>query len=176
MGIKLLKIALLLVFISVKNIFSQDQKFHVVEKGETLYSISKKYEVSIEKIKELNDITNNSISIGQKIFIEEIVNKSEIQNEELVTSRVEGFASSIDQIEESDKYLALHKSADVGTIIFVKNQMNGNIVIVRVIGKLPNTGINDKIDIRLSNIAFEKLNAQDEVIPVELTYVGKEFE
>ncbi len=176
MGIKLLKIALLLVFISVKNIFSQDQKFHVVEKGETLYSISKKYEVSIEKIKELNDITNNSISIGQKIFIEEIVNKSEIQNEELVTSRVEGFASSIDQIEESDKYLALHKSADVGTIIFVKNQMNGNIVIVRVIGKLPNTGINDKIDIRLSNIAFEKLNAQDGVIPVELTYVGKEFE
>ncbi len=176
MGIKLLKIALLLVFISVKNIFSQDQKFHVVEKGETLYSISKKYEVSIEKIKELNDINNNSISIGQKIFIEEIVNKSEIQNEELVTSRVEGFASSIDQIEESDKYLALHKSADVGTIIFVKNQMNGNIVIVRVIGKLPNTGINDKIDIRLSNIAFEKLNAQDEVIPVELTYVGKEFE
>ncbi len=176
MGIKLLKIALLLVFISAKNIFSQDQKFHVVEKGETLYSISKKYEVSIEKIKELNDITNNSISIGQKIFIEEIVNKSEIQNEELVTSRVEGFASSIDQIEESDKYLALHKSADVGTIIFVKNQMNGNIVIVRVIGKLPNTGINDKIDIRLSNIAFEKLNAQDEVIPVELTYVGKEFE
>lgn len=176
MSIKLLKIALLLVFISVKNIFSQDQKFHVVEKGETLYSISKKYEVSIEKIKELNDITNNSISIGQKIFIEEIVNKSEIQNEELVTSRVEGFASSIDQIEESDKYLALHKSADVGTIIFVKNQMNGNIVIVRVIGKLPNTGINDKIDIRLSNIAFEKLNAQDEVIPVELTYVGKEFE
>jgi len=176
MGIKLLKIALLLVFISVKNIFSQDQKFHVVEKGETLYSISKKYEVSIEKIKELNDINNNSISIGQKIFIEEIVNKSEVQNKELVTSRVEGFASSIDQIEESDKYLALHKSADVGTIIFVKNQMNGNIVIVRVIGKLPNTGINDKIDIRLSNIAFEKLNAQDEVIPVELTYVGKEFE
>ena len=53
MGIKLLKIALLLVFISLKNIFSQGQKFHVVEKGETLYSISKKYEVSIEKIKEL---------------------------------------------------------------------------------------------------------------------------
>ena len=39
----------------------------------------------------------------------------------------------------------------------------------------PNTGVNDKIDIRLSNIAFEKLNAKDEVIPVELTYVGKEI-
>ena len=93
----------------------------------------------------------------------------------MITSRVEAFASSINEIGESDKYLALHKSADTGTIIFVKNQMNGNIVIVRVIGTLPNTGVNDKIDIRLSNIAFEKLNAKDKVIPVELTYVGKEI-
>ena len=172
MSIKLLKIALLLVFISSKNIYSQDKKFHTVEKGETLYSISKKYDISIEKIKELNNITNNAISIGQNIFIE---NKIEIEKEKMITSRVEAFASSINEIDESDKYLALHKSADIGTIIFVKNKMNENIVIVRVIGTLPNTGINDKIDIRLSNIAFEKLNAKDEIIPVELTYVGKEI-
>ena len=172
MSIKLLKIALLLVFISCKNIYSQDQKFHTVEKGETLYSISKKYDISIEKIKGLNNINNNAISIGQNILIE---NKSEIEEEKMITSRVEAFASSINEIDESDKYLALHKSADTGTIIFVKNQMNGNIVIVRVIGTLPNTGVNDKIDIRLSNIAFEKLNAKDKVIPVELTYVGKEI-
>ena len=78
MSIKLLKIALLLVFISCKNIYSQDQKFHTVEKGETLYSISKKYDISIEKIKELNNINNNAISIGQNILIE---NKSEIEEE-----------------------------------------------------------------------------------------------
>ena len=51
--------------------------------------------------------------------------------------------------------------------------MNQNMVIVRVIGKLPDTGINEKIDIRLSKIAFEKLNAKDLIIPVELTYVDK---
>ena len=34
--------------------------------------------------------------------------------------------------------------------------MNGNVVIVRVVGKLPDTGINAKISIRLSSIAFEK--------------------
>ena len=37
--------------------------------------------------------------------------------------------------------------------------MNGNVVIVRVVGKLPNTGNNDKISIRLSSIAFDKLDA-----------------
>ena len=103
MSIKLLKIALLLVFISSKNIYSQDQKFHTVEKGETLYSISKKYDISIEKIKELNNINNNAISIGQNILIE---NKSEIEEEKMITSRVEAFASSINEIDESDKYLA----------------------------------------------------------------------
>ena len=170
--IKLLKNGLFIIFISVNTIYSQSRNNHIVIKGETIYSISKKYDISIEKIKELNNINNNAISIGQNILIE---NKSEIEEEKMITSRVEAFASSINEIDESDKYLALHKSADTGTIIFVKNQMNGNIVIVRVIGTLPNTGVNDKIDIRLSNIAFEKLNAKDEVIPVELTYVGKEI-
>ena len=78
MSIKLLKIALLLVFISVKNIFSQDQKFHVVEKGETLYSISKKYEVSIEKIKELNNITNNSISMLHNQWVKLLGNRVKV--------------------------------------------------------------------------------------------------
>ncbi len=75
----------------------------------------------------------------------------------------------------SDKYLALHKTATIGTIIFVKNQMNDNVVIVRVIGALPNTGINDKINIKLSRVAFEKLDAKDDIIPVELTYVKEEI-
>ena len=176
MNTNLLKIVLLLVFISFNNLISKNQKFHIVKKGETLYSISKAYNLNISKLKELNSFSNNEISIGQKVIVESNnEEKSDKTNKDLVTSREEGFASSINELDKSDKYLALHKSAEVGTIIFVKNQMNGNIVIVRVIGKLPNTGINDKIDIRLSSIAYEKLNAQDDVIPIELTYVGKEI-
>ena len=92
-----------------------------------------------------------------------------------VTNREEGFASTIEDNTSSDKYLALHKTATIGTIIFVKNQMNDNVVIVRVIGALPNTGINEKINIRLSRVAFEKLDAKDDIIPVELTYVKEEI-
>ena len=152
-----------------------NNEVHLVEKGETLYSISKIYNVDVEKIKKLNNLSSNEISIGQKIIVDDQIEEIEESSQDIVTSRVEGFASSINGSDDSDKYLALHKSAEVGTIIFVKNQMNGNIVIVRVIGKLPNTGVNNKIDIRLSSIAYEKLNAQDDIIPVELTYVGKEI-
>jgi len=43
--------------------------YHVVEKGQTLYSISKKYNVSIDSIKELNFPLNDSLTIGQSIRI-----------------------------------------------------------------------------------------------------------
>ena len=44
-------------------------KIHIVEKGETLYSISKKYDVSINDLQQLNGLTNNGISIGQELEI-----------------------------------------------------------------------------------------------------------
>ena len=173
--IKLLKFVLLLILFSFNNVLSQIEKTHVVEKGETLYSLSKKFDITIQKLKELNNLDDNTLSVGQRIIysIEEDKIENNKVSDEFSTSRVEGFASSIDGMDDSEKYLALHKTAKEGTIIFVKNQMNQNMVIVRVIGKLPDTGINKKIDIRLSKIAFEKLNAKDLIIPIELTYVDK---
>jgi len=175
MSVKVLKIKVLLfiILISTSTSFSQDTISHVVKKGETLYSISKLYDIEISELKKQNNLLTNELSINQKIvFVKNnIVYKDVIEEEDKKTKKEEGFAASIDESIESDKYLALHKSARNGTIIFVKNQMNGNVVIVRVVGKLPNTGNNDKISIRLSSIAFDKLDAIDSIIPVELTYV-----
>ncbi len=172
MGTKLLKNALFIFFISVNTLFSQNEKYHIIKKGETLYSISKNYNISVNYLKKINNLNSNSLSIGQRIIIEIIEDNNELNS---VTNREEGFASTIEDNTSSDKYLALHKTATIGTIIFVKNQMNDNVVIVRVIGALPNTGINDKINIKLSRVAFEKLDAKDDIIPVELTYVKEEI-
>ena len=161
MSIKVLKIKVLLfiILISTSTSFSQDTISHVVKKGETLYSISKLYDIEISELKKQNNLLTNELLINQKIvFVKNnIVYKDVIEEEDKKTKKEEGFAASIDESIESDKYLALHKSARNGTIIFVKNQMNGNVVIVRVVGKLPNTGNNDKISIRLSSIAFDVL-------------------
>ena len=40
---------------------------HVVQKGDTLYSISKKYNVTVLYLKELNGLTSNEIEINQHI-------------------------------------------------------------------------------------------------------------
>ena len=42
---------------------------YVVAKGDTLYSISKKYNIPVEELKKQNNIFDNAISIGQSIII-----------------------------------------------------------------------------------------------------------
>lgn len=76
-------------------------------------------------------------------------------------------------IEKSltDKYLALHKTAPVGTIMQVRNSMNGLSVYVRVIGKLPETGENNNVLVRLSPRAVQKLGTGDSRFRVETNYI-----
>lgn len=83
-----------------------------------------------------------------------------------------GMAESIDsKTIDTNKYLALHKTAPVGTIMQVKNVVNGQVVYVRVIGKLPETSENDKVIVRLSKKAYQKLDASDPRFRVELSYM-----
>ena len=42
---------------------------HIVKKGESLYTISKKYDISIDSIKEANAIKSNELHVGQKLKI-----------------------------------------------------------------------------------------------------------
>jgi LysM repeat protein len=43
--------------------------FHVVQVGETLFSIAKKYNVQVEGIKSLNKLPNNEIKVGMRLII-----------------------------------------------------------------------------------------------------------
>ena len=45
------------------------EKVHQVQKGDTLYSISKKYQVDLELIVQENKIENNTIFLGQNLII-----------------------------------------------------------------------------------------------------------
>ena len=44
--------------------------YHVVEKGETLFKLSKKYNTTVEKIKAANGLGDHGISLGQELIIE----------------------------------------------------------------------------------------------------------
>lgn len=47
----------------------QNESIYIVQKGDTLYSVSKKFNLSIDDIKRLNNLTNDNLSIGQELII-----------------------------------------------------------------------------------------------------------
>jgi len=47
----------------------KSNKSHLVIKGDTLYSISRKYGLTVEELKKINGLKNNEISIGQSLIL-----------------------------------------------------------------------------------------------------------
>ena len=186
---------------------------HVVKQGETLYSISKAYQVSVDQLIAWNNLPGASIDLGHPLIVgkkqiallpenaadgqpttqteeksaqateEQIPAKEE--KKEIKAQRAEekkeikrydkitemGLASPIGGKSDTQKYLAMHRTAAVGTIMQVRNEMNNLSVFVRVVGKLPNTGVNDKITIRITQAAYESLGGINDRIPVEVSYI-----
>jgi LysM repeat protein len=81
-----------------------------------------------------------------------------------------GLAELIEGTEGNRKYLALHRTAPIGTILKIRNEMNNREVFVRVMGKLPDTALTDKLIIRISKSAYDRLGAIDQRFRVEVTY------
>ena len=47
------------------------RKRYEVEKGDTLYAISRKFSISVADLKALNNLTDNTLSLGQKLIVQE---------------------------------------------------------------------------------------------------------
>ncbi len=48
---------------------SNDPNLYEVQKGDTLYSISKKFNILVDDIKQKNNLSDNALSIGQKLKV-----------------------------------------------------------------------------------------------------------
>lgn len=197
----------------------QGNKIHQVAEKQTLFSISRLYNVSVADIKKWNELSSDQVNIGDQLIVgignkptanpqysqepDEDVEKAKTVSSqpvvavpaktEVPVSKPEpvvaaktsdntasepvskitetGLAEVIENRNENNKYLALHRTAPVGTILQVKNLMNNQSVYVRVIGTLPNTGANDKVIIKISNRAYQKLAALDSRFRVEVSYM-----
>lgn len=172
---------------------------HVVEQGETLFSITKKYEANIEDIKAWNALNSNNISVGQKLKVGReqtssvpvvtstvpVIINNEKANATLTTPNTgtstgentayknikqTGLAEVIEGTGNHKKYLVLHRDAPVGTIMRVRNEENDITIFARVVGVLPETGDNSRLVIKLSKAAFDQLRAVNARFPVEISY------
>ncbi len=54
---------------ATKVVVNEQSNQYEVQKGDTLYSISKKYNIPVEELKRQNNLLDNAISVGQTILI-----------------------------------------------------------------------------------------------------------
>lgn len=190
--------------------------YHEVEKGQTLYSISRKYSISIEELKSWNKMEDNNIKLGQKLIVSpygsvkmvEFDKGTGAKEEKIVMKEIEPSSTPVKQTIEvnnqldnlqqayaqsasgkseviergaaawiptgssayANKYLALHRTAPIGTVVKVTNLINKKYAFVKVIGKLPDTGDNKDIQIRLSESAKNDLVLLDGKSLVQIQY------
>lgn len=211
-------------------------KTHTVAAGETLYAISRKYNITVDEIKKLNGLSSNALSRGQQLVVEAAtaapvqaaVETAEETREEVsqaadsvvnavatgvteATDQIgevadtvtnarpmlapdtltavqkdpepvkyngttfkeiqeEGVAELIEEEEPTKKFLALHKTAKVGTVIKIRNLKNDLAVYVRVVGNIPDTADNSNILVKINKRAHDQLKAIDSRLRVELSY------
>ena len=52
-------------------LFEEDQVevYHLVKKGDTLYSLALRYDITVDYLKKLNSLTTNEISVGQRLRV-----------------------------------------------------------------------------------------------------------
>lgn len=187
-------------------------KYHTVKPSETLFGISRMYQVEIEDIQQWNHLPDYTLSIGQQLIVSkgatappkkevviEPIEKKEIETaptepekptldtlyvktdnskfktktsevQGLKTTVEEGFAMKIEDTDYTQKYLALHRTAPLGSTIMIKNQMTNQSIEARVVGKLPESAMNRTLLVRLSSAAYKAMGARDLKTPVIASY------
>ncbi|MEQ8241524.1 MAG: LysM peptidoglycan-binding domain-containing protein [Cyclobacteriaceae bacterium] len=161
---------------------------YLVQNGDIIESIASKFAVRPDSILHWNKLQNTYLAIGQKLMIKgaidslaqtQVIKKTELPygtRRKIVDqsgfSKVieEGIALSIDSPMQSEKALVMHRTQAIGSMLEVRNLMNNKKILVKVVGTLPETGLNKNTLIRLTPVGFKRLGVIDSRARVEVTY------
>ena len=161
---------------------------HTVAAKETMYSIARQYNITVDQLRQWNNLAGNELKVGQVLFVTQPMynttpNTQPVTNTPVVTQPVKisegisgtselketGLAALIEGTEGNRKYLAQHRTIKPGTILKVRNEATGREVFVRVTGPL--TDADPTLIIKISKSALDRLGATStEKIRVEVTY------
>lgn len=156
--------------------------YYVVQPGDNLYQICKRnFGMPVDSILKRNKLKDNSIRPGQlllvawmgvdgvpaewrpvRTFTKSDALKSRFEEEK--GRKKERVSQGVcfwqkDSKEKGDLY-AMHREADIGTIMAVTNPMGGRTVYAKVIGRIP-SGYESNIEVILSPEAARNLGARD---------------
>ena len=78
---------------------------YIVKSGDSLYSIAKKYNTSVDELKSLNNLTSNMLSVGQKLnipVIEEVSNVYTVKSGDNLYSIARKFNTTVNEIKSKN--------------------------------------------------------------------------
>ncbi len=95
--------------------------YHLVEKDETLYSLSRRYKLSVSELKRLNGLSLNLIVVGQKLRISDLETETESKLDNI----------SVWTVEKDDTLYSI--ALKTNTSVAMIKQLNGltsNLIVV----------------------------------------------
>jgi N-acetylmuramoyl-L-alanine amidase len=92
---------------------------YIVEKGDTLYSIAKKFDIAVNKLKEYNELNNNLLSVGQKLIIPiEDDTTYVVKKGDTIYSIAREFNTTVDKIKRLNNLE--NNTISIGQILIIK--------------------------------------------------------
>jgi peptidoglycan endopeptidase LytE len=118
--------------ISSKTLASKNKKAepktYTVKKGDNIWRIAKRFNMSVDDLREINELQNNSIKVGQKLYLSRSVDKS---TEEEIIKVLQTAYERKSEIDKSEIQSKESKVEDLSTmsikdrlILFAKKMLN----------------------------------------------------
>ena len=175
----------------------EESFIHTVAKGENIFSIAKKYNLTAYQIRTANKLDDNAIKVDQKLIIPRPpqpksvndLSKEEQENEPDSTmvkdpklrrdpsvyglSQIEEKGTAVwiaDQDLDGTKMLVLHRTAPVGRVIKITNPMTNRTTFAKVVGKFTENESTKDVIIVMTKAVADSLGALDKRFFCNLTY------
>lgn len=168
-----------------------------VSAGETIYSIAKRFNTSVEDIRNLNNLGSDDLKADQIIKVrtgmppeERTVAKQDVLKTDSANMPVDsadakfkanrfglyeknekGVATWIDDTSlDPKKELVLHRTAPIGTVIKITNPMNNHTTYAKVVGRFTDSEATKNVLIVMTKNTADALGALDKRINVNISY------
>lgn len=172
---------------------------HTVASNETMYSIASKYNLTLDQLKAKNNLSGNSLYVGQKLLISgqypakreerNDVESTDIDTAESIKNpslRLPPSRYGLSQLDEKgmavwildqdldpSKMLVLHRTAPIGTIMQITNPMTKRVTYAKVVGKFTENESTKDVIIVMTKAVADALGALDKRFLCNLTYSGQ---
>lgn len=174
----------------------QDITEYKVGKSETLYSISRRFRISVEDIKKVNGLTSDILKEGlilkipntslpaepeepKVIILPEVIEENQPIDDSFFKPNKYGISEKkergvgvwLDSLTgDGQTSLALHKTAPIGTILKIMNPMNQSVTFAKVVGKFGDNEDTQGAIVVLSKSAATSIGVLDKKFQIEITY------